>query len=368
MKDKSIYELINELDLDDTEFEEVDVTEFDKAKVKKEVNRLIGKRKRTSWKMKAAAAVAVCGLSVATLGLAFPVYAGNIPVIGDIFRFLDNGKTGLYDDYQAYSSAINMTRESNGVKITLNDAIYDGKTVSLTYTIESEKDLGDDPWINDFLDIKGAEGMGGSNQLAKVGDRQYVGLITGSNLGTNELDTVKVKWKVEGITTEQSEEKIKGHWNFALTLQASDNNVQVVNQSVQQDGVEVEIKKITVTPMSFIVYYDQLVSKEVSEKWHGIDAEIEIKDDLGNVYPGDGNGGSGDGEGNMSWSETFKKLDPKATKLYITPTVSLWEYTPENHGGVEITEDGEKAISIPTKAGKGREEFTLEEIVVELNK
>ena len=35
-----------------------------------------------------------------------------------------------------------------------------------------------------------------------------------------------------------------------------------------------------------------------------------MKDDLGNIYSGEGNGGTGDSEGyNMSWSKTFEKLD-----------------------------------------------------------
>ena len=369
MKEKDIYQLLNELDVDENEAEEMEISEFDKAKVKKEVKMsLRKKRKRHGWKMKVVAAAVICGLSVSALGIAFPAYAGNVPVIGDIFRFLDNGRTGIYDNYQEYSSTVNMTKESNGVKITINDAIYDGKTVLLTYSVESEHDLGDQPFIGSYLDIKDTSGGSGSDHISKVGEHQYVGLITGSRLDEKDLDTVKVKWKVDSISVGGTDEKIKGHWNFSLSLQASDNEVQLVDQGTEQDGVNVTIDKITVTPMSFIVYYDQLVSKEVLDKWHGVDVEIEIQDDLGNHYAGDGNGGFGQ-ENHMRWSKTFKKLDPDATKLIITPTVSLVEHTSENHGGVEITADGEtKEISIPTKEGKGREEFQMDDIVVEIVK
>ena len=92
----------------------------------------------------------------------FLLTAGNIPVIGDIFRFLDNGRTGLYDDYKEYSTEINMTEESKGISVTINDAIYDGKTVSVTYSIESDQDLGNDPIILGILDIKGSKGQAGS--------------------------------------------------------------------------------------------------------------------------------------------------------------------------------------------------------------
>ena len=121
--------------------------------------------------------------------------------------------------------------------------------------------------------------------------------------------------------------------------------------------------------MSFIVYYDQVVSEAIRNKWHGVEVEIEVKDDVGNIYSGEGNGGTGDNEGyNASWSKTFEKLDENATKLIITPHITLREYTSENFGSVEITENGEREIPIPFKPGKGKEEFVLEDIIVELEK
>ena len=39
-----------------------------------------------SWKKGVAAASILVGLSVATLGIGFPTYAG-LPIVGDIFRF-----------------------------------------------------------------------------------------------------------------------------------------------------------------------------------------------------------------------------------------------------------------------------------------
>ena len=103
------------------------------------------------------------------------------------------------------------------------------------------------------------------------------------------------------------------------------------------------VGEISITPMSFIVYYDQIVSQDVRNTWHGVDVEIEVKDDLGNHYSGEGNGGTGDSEGyNISWSKTFEKLNENATKLIITPPITLREYTSDNFGSVEITKNGEQ--------------------------
>lgn len=71
----------------------------------------------------------------------------------------------------------------------------------------------------------------------------------------------------------------------------------------------------------------------------------------------------------MSWSKTFEKLDENATKLIVKPHVSFYEHTSENFGGVEISEDEEeKELEIPSKPGKGREEFIMDDIIIDLKK
>lgn len=147
-------------EIDESEFKEIEVSELEKAKVKSTLRTSIKQqRKKKSWKKNLAVAAMVIGLSVPMFGLTFPTYAGSIPMIGDIFRFLDNGRTGMYDEYKEYSTELNMTEVSNGIRITINDVIFDGKTVFLTYSLESEQDLGDDPFLYDSFNIKGATGQ-----------------------------------------------------------------------------------------------------------------------------------------------------------------------------------------------------------------
>ena len=57
---KDIYELLNDVDIDDNEFEEMEVTEFEKAKVKKALKKsLHEKKKGKSWKRNVAAAAVI---------------------------------------------------------------------------------------------------------------------------------------------------------------------------------------------------------------------------------------------------------------------------------------------------------------------
>jgi len=370
---KNIYELLNDVDVDEKEFEEMEVTELYKAKIKRNVMESIKQKKKiTGWKRNMAVAVILVGCSVTTLALTSPAYAYRIPVIGDIFRFLDHGSTGgLYDEYKDYSSVINTTEVSNGIAVTLTDAIYDGETVSVAYSLESGQDLGDTPYLSGLLDMKGADGGAGSNQISKVDENHYVGLMTFTDSGHKRQETINIIWNLESITNRDSKEKITGNWKFAVTLKAAESRTQLIDRYAEQEGIQVHIEKISFTPMSFIVYYGQAATEKVKNNWDGVDVDIEVKDDLGNLYSGRGNGGAGEQGGyKMNWSKTFEKLDKNATKLIVTPQIRLYDYTSDRHGALEITREGleSKEIPLPKKSGKGEEKFGLEDMTIELKK
>lgn len=362
---KDIYELLNDVTIDDKEYEEMEVTELEKAKVKSTLKKsMIKKKKRMGWKTNVAAAAMVVGLSTATLALAFPAYAGNIPVIGDIFRFLDNDKTGMYDSYKEFSTELNLTQESKGIKMTINDAVFDGKTVAITYSIESSHDLGEMLILPDMPDIKGTDGMLGASHISKIDDTHYVGLNKFTPVDLTS-DTVDVKWKVNSLLLQDTDQEIKGNWDFAFSLKATDNQVLLSNESAEQHGIRVSVEKIVFTPMSFIVHYDHKVSETAREKWNSVDVEIEVRDDLGNIYTGDGYEGSGQGD-LMSWSKTFgKQLDPNATQLIVTPTVYLSNIDHGDGGGEALLkENGDtETVTVKTKATVVGETFTEESMM-----
>ncbi|PHB40631.1 DUF4179 domain-containing protein [Bacillus pseudomycoides] len=381
---KDIYELLNDIDIDEKELEEMKAYEFEKEKVKRNLKQAIHKKKKTkNWKKGVAVASILVGLSVATLGIGFPTYAGGLPIVGDIFRFLDNGRTGLYEnhktntdgkkglhyDYKQHATEINMTKESNGIKVTVNDAVFDGKTVSLTYSIESNQDLGQNPSTFDFLKIKESDGISGSNQISKVDEGKYVGLVTASYFAGSKKDKVNIEWNIESINVSENQREIKGDWNFSLSLHAPESKEQSIRGSSEKEGVKVSLEKMEVAPMSFIIFYNQEHSKGLLSNWDDVDVELEIKDDLGNQYVGEGNGGmSTDAEPNKShWSTTFQKLNKNAKKLIITPHVNLRIRTPENYGGVEIIGGQEKKIEVPKKEAKSKD-IVLDDIVIDLKK
>lgn len=370
---KDIYELLNEVNIDEDEFEEMDVSEFEKAKVKSILKKsIVKKKKRIGWKMKVVSVAMILGLSVTTIGVAFPAYAVNLPIIGDVFRFLDNGKTGVYDNYKEFSTEMNLTQESNGIKMTINDAVFDGNTISITYSIESKKDL-DEEFImlrTSMPEIKGTSSMTGSFDFSKVDDHHYVGLSKFTPLDSpiNSKKAIDIKWKINSFYLEGSEKSVEGDWEFAFSLKSTDNQVQLSNEGSERNDVNVTVEKVTFTPMSFIVHYNHTVSEKSGLASSDIDIELEVRDDFGKVYSGEDNGGTGKDDYTMSWSKTYEKLDPKATKLIVTPMVTWTSYDTNEFGGEESTENGVTITQNNTVSNFMREEFVLEDIVIELEK
>ncbi|MDF2506098.1 DUF4179 domain-containing protein [Clostridium sp.] len=367
---KDIYEILNDVDIDETEMESMEVSDIEKAKVKKTLKKSIKKNK--IWKRSIIAAT-VCFVmigSIGIVGLTSPVNAAAIPVVGDIFRFLDNGRTGVYDKYKENANGINVTKESNGISVTIKDAIFDGKTLSYTYEIKSDKDLGGSPILGGMgtsgVSIKGYKGgMTGTSGTKKVNDNTYVGQDNYSI--DRERKQINAKLNFEGIGkfNNGTEEKIKGNWKFDINLKAIESNKQYVNKEIEKDGIKVGIDNIAKTRMSVTINYTQSITEKIKEKWFSVSTDLEVKDDLGNVYKGQGNGEQGNLY-KMKGSMTFGKINDNAKKLIIIPKIHM----SNTARGVSFDKN-RKETEIKAKIDANhleRRDIVLGDIVVDLEK
>lgn len=347
---KTIYELLDEVVVDEQEMQEIDhnteVTELEKARVKSHLKQQIKHKK--PWQPKAAIAAALLALLVGGTGYVgsqHPAYAAEIPIIGDIFRFFDNGRTGMYDLYQENANKINVTKEDSGIAITMKEAIFDGKTLAYTFEIHSEQDLGDNLAVGigpPSLKIAGYRGgLSGSLAVQKIDEQTYIG--TSRYTLDEQLEMVNCQVIIDDIRIAEpdQEQTIHGKWQFAFTLQAVESKQQVINQQLEQEGFNLTIDNLNVTPMSFIIEYNQQAPETLKDQWSSLYTELMVTDDLGNIYLGQDNGGSGSMvTGLMNYSMTFGKLDEKATQLIITPIIRKAMYG----GGVMIDEQGRETI------------------------
>lgn len=327
------------------------------------------KAKGGRWKKHIAAAAAAIIIGTTAFGIAFPTQAKEIPVIGDIFSYLSEYAHGNYAEYKDFSKSLDMVKEDKGIKITLNDAIYDGTTVMVTYTLESEKDLGgDDIDARNYLDIKGyVGGMTGSSGVYKASENAYIGFIRMSI--DKVYDELNVRLKFDEITNYKNDFNIKGNWAFRFNIKKTDTDILMANKGVTKDEVTVNVDKITFTPMSTIIHYSQHIPEEALEGYFGAYTMlVEVKDDLGNVYSGEDNGGGGT-QNLMKFSSTYEKIDKNATKLIITPKVEFEVLGEDEHriiGPSILKSDEKEVLDYLKKKGTLPKEVILDDIVVDL--
>ena len=84
-----------------------------------------------------------------------------------------------------------------------------------------------------------------------------------------------------------------------------------------------------------------------------------MKDDLGNTYTTEHNGGMSNADLRLYHSNTFGKLDPKATKLIVTPVVELSQRDGTYENGASYRNENSTAPM---------EEFELDEIIIKIEK
>ncbi|HHY25336.1 MAG TPA: DUF4179 domain-containing protein [Desulfitobacterium dehalogenans] len=379
---KDLYEFFNEIDIDLNEFEEAEVDELEKSRVKKRVRERIAetghpgelKKRRKSKGMVAAAAAMIMTVGLSGFGLAFPAYAKEVPVIGDIFRFLDDGRTGVYDLYTEKALDIDMVKADNGIEVTLNQGVYDGRTLSFTYTIKTEKDFGESPYLDSWIVVDFAQGGAGSEQLKRVSPGVYVGQSNYTFFSEEEArDAISFRWKISGITNMEEGagtgeyKKTPCKLNFSVSLNALDYTVVKIDANQDQaQNVAISLNRLSITPINTLLYYSEIVPNNLS---NAVQMDWEIRDDLGNIYEYEGNGSHGKVGDELIEMEsiiTFKRLDPKAKTLLITPTLKL---VPTQGGGVEIDENGnETQLSyegLPEGVTAG--EWTMKPISVDLS-
>ena len=244
---KNIYKYLNEIEIDMEDFDEMEVSEFEKGKVKKELLNKIHANKQSKWKEWVTAVSIALGLMTSALfGISFTANAEQIPILGNIFKYFNND--GLYEDYKENANFINEEVESNGIKVTVDDAVYDGEKLIVTYTIKTDKFLGDTLHINSIPLIEN-EGTG-YHEIFRIAENEYIGKAT--TLTKEEYTTINVDWRFNSILSDlTSGERIEGDWNFNFQLNKANIAVQKINQSEEKDGISIIIDRLTITPTSF---------------------------------------------------------------------------------------------------------------------
>ncbi|KGR86569.1 DUF4179 domain-containing protein [Lysinibacillus boronitolerans] len=267
-------------------------------------------------KYTAAVGILTMGLiSSAYVSPAFANFVTKIPIIGQAFDYFIQ----LEDYYQAYeevSTDIGIVQESNGIEIIIEKAFYDGNTVTLSYIIRAEEDLGSSPTFENLP----KNIVNGSYDGGYVNGVGYVGMMTLS-MRDKKQDKVNIEWSPQAIYS--GGKVMKGDWYFEFSLSKLEGKQIVINEQVNKEGVTVELIDAIKTDVNLTINYLQDIDPAVHERWNYVEAELSAIDNLGNKYEVPYNGGSGTKDGDSSeditWNATIHGLDPEATSITFYP-------------------------------------------------
>lgn len=292
------------------------------------------KRQRRKWLVPAAAA-SVLFIAITTTSLttsaAIANYMAQLPIIGNVFTIFAEEEEGLLQ-YERFSEKVGLSQTSNGVTISIDQAVYDGTNVTFTYTVITDEKLDSSSRITGFPQLLEEEGVSASMDW-ELTEGGLVGINTIPHLN-EEAAQVNILWEPTSLYTENGE--IEGEWKFEFAVDQLKKDPIILDEKNTESGVTIHFTEVTFTDIAVNIAYQQLVDPALLTEWEAVEAELIAQDNLGNVYKVPYNEGTAyEGAAtreDLFWTATMKGLDPQATALTFYPFAHISRFvdgTPE---------------------------------------
>lgn len=253
---KDIYELLNEIEIDESEFEEIETDELEKERIKKNINKNI-KKKRRNYKKYIASAALIGAISIGSLITVKPAFAYNIPIIGEIIqKYIDNN-----ENYAEYLSVIGTTKEKDGIEITFEEAAVDDNIMLLSFVVKNnnekfnKNDFGsftDAMLIPTYLNINGK-----SCNIGASGDFEFIDNNTLKVVKIIDISDEKLskKMNVNIKIDELLGKKVNFDINFKLDKSRIIKNTykKDIDKEFKISNYDVSVKNSVVSPLTTLV-------------------------------------------------------------------------------------------------------------------
>ena len=301
---KNMYVLLNEIEMDFSEYEDLELSETEKTahkrRILREVNRMSTGKKNGKWKI-AAGMAAACAVTIGAIGAANTAFAENMfsSVFGNL---IDNAKGQKYEeedierftkigsksvdvkeevDKRQDTETYTTMAESSGVTISVSDIYCDGYVLYYTASLKTENErLGEADGIltqfkeghSEELEIEGMDTSGYfSRPFEKAEDGSFVSAndinllsdFGADGFAPGEENTIIVDWTIYQLEgnlwnswDEQGEyavtETVEGEWHlkFPVTVDSSGNEKFTIEK--EENGIAV--KDVVRTKAGLVVH------------------------------------------------------------------------------------------------------------------
>ena len=307
---KNIFEKLNEEQIDLTEYDKAQLTDIERAATKKRIKAKL--KKRTNNKTRILGFVASVAI-IMFIGMNSKYALADLPIIGSaIEKFVYSKEHSLQD----YKTVLGESVRDNGVKVTLNEVMLDEGRLLISSTFHSDFSDEDLEWnwfpeISIYINGKeqSTAGGGGPQQINNTSLIHFWDADVG-NLNLEDEHDIKIMYK--NLRRSDSKKMKEGKWSFEFTasgknLLAERESITIDKNFVLDDGQEVIVEDLIITPVSTTLYYNM---KNVSTNVY-----FKIEDQNGHELQGVSARGGNSSDNSMR----FVAIEDHISKLKIIP-------------------------------------------------
>jgi len=321
----------------------------DQLEVKDEIKTIIdrGLQQRKLSLSRPTLTIAASFLAVLlTLGFVFPTHASQLPFVGDFFEryFFDHDQRDKVAEITMQVGQEGRARgaeEGRGIKITIEEAVFDGRSIYLSYILESEFDLEDyfvSISISDFAvrfdgyrtTVNAMRSGSGSSSTGfdRICDDTYLyagmtmfhiryhprqnfersGDATLSVLLSGTIFTESgfvERFDFQSIGLERGQYELSPD-EFRFPLERIKTDIYVLDEAIEIDEFHAVVEHVHISTLGI----------GIQVRGNGdFDLEFYVYDDLGNQYSWFGSGGNGF----TALHNFIGIIPPEANQLIITP-------------------------------------------------
>ena len=272
---KSIYEIFNHAKMDTSAYDQVDLTEIEKKRIK---NRILGKvavKKRRTYKVKLMSSAAIV-LITSTILFNSPSAIAKIPFVG---AFLENYLISS-DEHQIdlssiepYKTVIGQSSINKYGTLLLNEVILEEGRLVISTTLHGKvANGGVSPYPTVQIDGKEIE-VSSAHATQDYIDENTSILITQIDLkdvSLNDEHLIKLSYIYK--------KEIESPWVFEFKASgkvlAIDVEETKINQSIRlSNGQQIRVEKIVQSPLSITLYYKLYREQEYVVGFQAFDDE-----------------------------------------------------------------------------------------------
>ena len=293
------------------------------------------------------AAVAAFGMLVgsATISPVMANFVSQIPVVGSIFS--ESGERGLEQVSElSLTHVVGESKTVEGNTITIDEVFYDGTRLTIGYSLESKKPLGE-LYLGsgpDFTVDGKSISHGGSSGETEITPTYRTGIANMEAVDTNFSGQFELGLFFEGQGGER--------WEFSVPVEEkSSAELVTINHTQQAGNIDLAVSDLEISPLGLRFAYNAIT--EGNEFPTGSYISFRVVDSSGNELVSSWEGGGQaeivNGKIHSKGNSLFEPVGDTVKELTVTPYLIY----PSEGGGVEIDASGnEKPIDFKPYKGE----------------